>query len=273
MNYKVINTGSDGNAVLINGEILIDCGVSFKKLEPYYKNIKLVLLSHVHGDHFNKTTIKKLSQLRPTLRFGCCEWLKQELLDIGVHIQNIDVYTLDKQVNYPYFCVLTPIKLFHDVQQCGYKILMNNKKLIYATDTNKIDHIEAKNYDVYLIEANYLNEEELKGRAENNEYFNRVLNTHLSMEQANEWLLKQMGDNSIYEYMHQHKEKKIANRFIEIEPLLKKVSDITKTPYQLNDEDIYTAMDELLSCYNDLKDNYYQLKYNQTESEPYEFGE
>lgn len=49
MNYKVINTGSDGNAILINGEILIDCGVSFKKIEPYYKNIKLVLLTHVHS--------------------------------------------------------------------------------------------------------------------------------------------------------------------------------------------------------------------------------
>ena len=111
MNYKVINTGSDGNAVLINGEILVDCGVSFKKLEPYYKNIKLVLLTHIHGDHFNKITIKKLTQLRPTLRFGCCEWLKQELLEIGANIKNIDVYTLDKEVNYPCFCVLTPFKL------------------------------------------------------------------------------------------------------------------------------------------------------------------
>ena len=33
------------------------------------------------------------------------------------------------------------------------------KKLIYATDTNSLDGITAKNYDVYLIEVNYVTEE------------------------------------------------------------------------------------------------------------------
>ena len=46
---KVISTGSKGNAVLLNDEILIDCGVPFRELEPYCKGLRLVLLTHVHG--------------------------------------------------------------------------------------------------------------------------------------------------------------------------------------------------------------------------------
>ena len=97
MNYKIINTGSDGNATVIADIILIDCGVSFHKLEPYVKNLQLVLLTHFHQDHFNKTTISRLSKDRPTLRFGCCKWLVQELIDCGVDKRNIDVYVLNKK--------------------------------------------------------------------------------------------------------------------------------------------------------------------------------
>lgn len=53
MTYNIISTGSKGNAVVINGRILIDCGVPFKALEPVKKDLRLVLLTHIHSDHFN----------------------------------------------------------------------------------------------------------------------------------------------------------------------------------------------------------------------------
>jgi len=46
MNYKIISSCSTGNATIIKDIILIDCGVTFKRLEKYYKNLKLVLLTH-----------------------------------------------------------------------------------------------------------------------------------------------------------------------------------------------------------------------------------
>ena len=52
MTFDEIATGSTGNAVVINDSILIDCGVPFKALEPVMKELKLVLLTQVHGDHF-----------------------------------------------------------------------------------------------------------------------------------------------------------------------------------------------------------------------------
>ena len=61
MNYKIVSSCSTGNAVIIRDFVLVDCGVSFKRLEKYYKNLKLVLLTHRHSDHFKKETIKRLA--------------------------------------------------------------------------------------------------------------------------------------------------------------------------------------------------------------------
>ena len=206
MNYKIINSGSDGNCTIIESKIAIDMGVSFKKLSPYFKDLKLVLLTHIHCDHFNKATIKKLAKERPTLRFGCCEWLVQDLIDCGIDKRNIDVYKIGIKYNYTQFKIV-PLKLYHDVPQCGYRIFIDDYKIIYATDTKTLDGITAPNYDYYFIEANYDNDEELHNRAINNYYESRVKNTHLSKEYASNWILENMGANSVYEFMHQHKER------------------------------------------------------------------
>lgn len=206
MNFNILNSGSDGNGVIIEDIILIDCGVSFKKLEDYYKRLKIVLLTHKHGDHFNKKTIRKLAYERPTLRFACCKWLVEDLIKCGVNKKNVDVLEIGKIYDYRDFKVV-PIKLYHDVPNCGYKLRLGVNKLIYATDTNKIEHIEAKNYDYYFIEGNYEDEEELHSRAVNDFYEDRVKKTHLSKVQATEWLMKNMGKNSKYIFMHEHKER------------------------------------------------------------------
>lgn len=206
MNYNIINTGSDGNATIIENTIMIDCGLPFKKIYPYIRKLKLVLLTHAHGDHFNKSTIKKLAEERPKLRFGCCEWLVKDLIDCGVSKKRIDVYTIDNEYDYGSFKI-SPVKLFHDVPQCGYRVFINVYKCIYCTDTNTLDGIKAEGYDYYFIEANYENEQELHERAYNEYYEKRVKSTHLSKEQATEWLLDNMGANSVYEFMHKHKNK------------------------------------------------------------------
>ena len=42
MNYKIIATGSTGNAVVINNYMLIDCGVSLRSLSKVKKDLKIV---------------------------------------------------------------------------------------------------------------------------------------------------------------------------------------------------------------------------------------
>lgn len=211
MNYKIISSCSTGNATIIRDIILIDCGVTFKKLEKYYKQLKIVLLTHIHSDHFKKETIKKLAQERPTLRFACCEWLLQPLLECGVLRKNIDVLQIGTRYDYKLFKIV-PIKLYHDVPQCGYRVLFDDYKVIYMTDTRTVEGIVAKNYDLYLVEGNY-EEEELEQRIKQKQeeglyyYESRVRNTHLSKGQATDFLLNNMGENSKYVFMHEHVER------------------------------------------------------------------
>lgn len=211
MNYKIISSSSTGNAVIIKDIILVDCGVSFKKLEKYYKELKIVLLTHIHTDHFKKETLKKLAQERPTLRFACCQWLLKPLIECGVSRSNIDVLEIGKKYDYRLFKVV-PIKLYHDVPQCGYRIMFDNKKILYATDTRTLEGIIAKNYDLYLIEGNY-DEDEIQERIKIKQqkgmyaYEFRAKDTHLSKQQATNFLLENMGENSEYVFMHQHIER------------------------------------------------------------------
>lgn len=211
MNYNIISSGSKGNAIVLNRFILLDCGVPFRDLKDVYKDLKIVLLTHSHGDHFNKTTIRKLAAERPTLRFACCSWLLSDLYQCGVSIHNIDVLEIGRIYNYITFQI-SPVKLYHDVDNAGWRVFMNAEKAIYMTDTVTLEGITAKNYDLYLVEANYITEE-LEERIRSKEaageyvYEYRVRNVHLSKEKCDEWLLDNIGENSEAVYIHQHIEK------------------------------------------------------------------
>jgi Cft2 family RNA processing exonuclease len=211
MRYNIISTGSHGNAVVLQDIILIDCGVTFKALQEVYKALKIVLLTHIHTDHFNPTTIRTLARERPTLRFACCEWLVKDLVNAGVDKRNIDVLEIGKIYDYRAFKV-SPIKLYHNVPNAGYRVFLGGEKAIYATDTEHLEGITAKDYSLYLIEANYEDEElqeRINAKLETGEYCYElnVANRHLSKEQADAFLLENMGENSSYVYLHGHIDK------------------------------------------------------------------
>ncbi|MDO5398782.1 MAG: MBL fold metallo-hydrolase [bacterium] len=206
MNYKIISTGSQGNAVVLNGDILIDCGVSFKALQKVCKKLVLVLITHEHSDHFNPTTLRMLSEYRPTMRFGCGIWMRDKLIEAGVREKQIDVYRKGMKYDYKRFEV-SPVCLYHDVPNFGYRVYYGREKVFYATDTSTLEGINAKEYDLYMIEANYT-EDELKKRIDEKKaagkyvYEYRKAKAHLSREQANKWIANNMGDNSDFVYLH-----------------------------------------------------------------------
>lgn len=214
MTYDILATGSSGNAVVINGEILIDCGVPMKKLREsgYIKNLKLVLLTHEHGDHFNSATVRALHKERPALRWGCCEWMVPHLLESGAGKRVIDVLSIGAPYQYRGDYAVWAQKIPHDVENCCYHIGVGNELLFYATDTSTLDHIKAKNYDYYLIEGNHARAEieariaEKQARGEFS-YETRAAQNHLSQEQALEWLARNAGPNSRYVFLHQHKDR------------------------------------------------------------------
>lgn len=209
--YRIIGTGSSGNAVILNHSILIDCGVPYRLLEPYVRQIKLVLLTHIHGDHFNRATVRRLAAERPSLRFAGGEWMLRSIMDAGTSPRNIDILECGKMYDYG-IVSLIPIGLNHDVPNCGYKLFFKGAKAFYATDTNDLHGITAKDYDLYFVEANYEDEtirRTIKEKEMNGEYAYeiKVLKNHLSKEKCDAWIYSNAGMTSEYIYMHQHRER------------------------------------------------------------------
>lgn len=216
MIYNIIATGSDGNCTILNYSLAVDMGVPFKAIKHDAGKLKLVLLTHEHSDHFCEATIRRLAFERPALRFGCCPWLVDKLLSCGVRRENIDVYSPGKTSIYAaqglYVC---PVETPHNVPNCAYKIRMagdNGGTVFYATDCGSLDGITAKNFDLYLVEANHT-QAEIEERAAAKEaqglfaYERKAAENHLSMEQAEAWLADNMAFRSVWIPMHGHREK------------------------------------------------------------------
>lgn len=204
--YKVITSGSSGNAVIYHKTILVDCGISFTKIKPYLKDLKLVLISHAHKDHMNIKTIKKMAFEKPSLRFGIGEYL----LPNFEGIKNVDVMNYGVIYNYGLFKI-SPIKLYHDVPNFGYRIFKDETKIIHATDTRTLKGITAKGYDLYALEANYDEErvyDIIKEKQENGEFAHQKgsINSHLSIQQAQKFVLDNAGANYKFITLHQSKE-------------------------------------------------------------------
>lgn len=219
MNYDIIQTGSDGNATVIDDKILIDCGVAYKKLEHYIPELRLVLLTHEHSDHFRKSTVRRIAKERPALRWACRHWMVPALVEAGVDKRNIDVlspdcwYTVCWDTFGENAVKISPFDTIHDAPNCGWRIWRGQQdSIFYATDLRSLGGIEAKGYGVYLLEANY-READLQDRLNEKldagefAYETRAQFTHLSWEQAMEWLKENMAKYSVWVPMHQHKER------------------------------------------------------------------
>ena len=135
------------------------------------------------------------------------------LLDAGVDRRVIDV--LEPHHTYAYGGIgdIRPEPLTHNVPNCGYHIFtLSWERLFFATDTGTLDGIEAKGYDLYLIEANHTREDIEARIAEKTAagefaYEISAARNHLSREQAEDWLYQNIGPNSQYVFLHQHMER------------------------------------------------------------------
>ena len=203
---KVISSGSEGNAVIYNNAIMVDCGVTFKALQEVKRSLKIVLLTHKHSDHLKIRTLQRLQAERPTLRVACGDFLLEEL----PCIKNIDVLQVGKIYDYGAFKV-SPVKLYHDVPNIGWRIFLNNgQKIFHATDTAHLEGITAKGYDLYAIEHNYCEEyiqqaiEEARANGEYTHAYGNI-NTHLSIQQARAFIEANRKESS--EVLELHKSR------------------------------------------------------------------
>lgn len=201
--YKIISSGSKGNAIVYMDTILVDCGIPFSSIKPHLYKLQIMLLTHIHQDHFNISTIQRIAFERPTLRIGCCEWMYDHIKSF----RNIDVFEIGQLYDYGSFKI-SPVKLYHDVPNCGYRIYKNGKKIFHATDTAHLEEITAKDYDLYCIESNYDAETvdqiiEAQKNSSGFSYKIGAVNSHLSEQQARDFIYKNRGPHSQILRLHE----------------------------------------------------------------------
>lgn len=111
------------------------------------------------------------------------------------------------------YCFVKACEAKHNVQNCCWHIWFNDgSKVFYATDMGNLNGITAPYYDLYLVEANYRDEEiqaKIAEKKVNGEYIyeKRVLRDHMSEQDAIDWVYGNMRPDSTYVWLHCHKEE------------------------------------------------------------------
>lgn len=221
MSYEIeiVGTGSTGNAVLIDGVILIDVGLTFKKLEPTLLKAEHIFITHRHGDHLQVPALSKLFKVRP--------WILRESLHC-----NADVAEFIREKNNSRFEFEVPennifnehqdhfeiiaggrtyqvhtFKLVHDVPNQGF-VLINDKNetLIYASDTSTMSYAPAMKYDVIVVEGNY-DEDKVVEAVLSDDYMTRFRATrnfrHLSVQQFEDFVRSHSKQDTIAYQLHE----------------------------------------------------------------------
>ncbi|MEZ7740456.1 MBL fold metallo-hydrolase [Gemella sanguinis] len=206
MEYTIVNSGSDGNCVVIE-RMMIDIGLSYKKISKYLHNIDIIFITHQHGDHVKKSTLKQIRKYHPKIKIMCSKQLKQFLKDD-------DLITLKSGVQYNVklkdtTITIEPFDCVHNVVTQGIVFKYNGEYGIYATDTNSLENSYKCNlgngvYDYFFIEANY---DKYKLRAiDNDKYGYDVIKgarRHLSKQDSyNFYLLNRRNVDSKYIQLH-----------------------------------------------------------------------
>lgn len=201
---NVISSSSNGNAIIYGSIALVDVGVSFRSIKPYLDNIKIIFLTHRHSDHIKIRTLRTICKLRPSIHIACGRWMLELLKGIN---NPIDVLDIGQWYSYGLFNVAMG-KLYHDVPNAFYRFDFDGYKIFHATDTAHLKGITAKEYDLYALEHNYCEQkakqiiEEAALKGEFTHVANSV-NSHLSVQQAHDWLLNNMKEGSKVVRLHE----------------------------------------------------------------------
>ena len=160
-------SGSSGNSLFVetnNTKILVDAGVSCKKIETALNDINVdpksldgILVTHEHIDH-----VQSLGSF--SKKFDLPVFVNQETLDNmpkqrdKIADKNIKLFKVNDKFEIGDL-IIKPFSIPHDaVNPCGFNIYNNNNKISIATDIGHMTNSILKNLEESLfvmLEANY----------------------------------------------------------------------------------------------------------------------
>ena len=167
LNFCSLYSGSSGNSLFVktdNTKLLIDAGVSSKKIETALKDIDIdpctldgILITHEHSDHVQGLgTFSK--------KFDLPVFVNQETLDAmpkqrdKIADKNIKKFKISEKFSIGDLDI-DPFSIPHDAANpCGFTIWGDNKKISIATDIGHMTNDILKKLEessFVLLESNY----------------------------------------------------------------------------------------------------------------------
>ena len=197
MDYNIISTGSKGNCVIINKNIMVDCGVAFRSIKKYLYDVKYLLLTHTHSDHINRKTIQLIAEEFPKIIIIGNHEVHQVWNCSFIANAGFDIVTEDY--------TFTPFEALHDVLCYGFVFEIDGQRVIYCTDTGTMENAPKGVYDFFFIESNH---DEQKLEQVRNQYkgtYNPYLSgkRHLSTQQAKAfYFMNRRSPDSVFIELH-----------------------------------------------------------------------
>lgn len=167
LNFCSLYSGSSGNSLFVESEntkLLVDAGVSSKKIEEALANLEIdptsidgILITHEHSDHVQGlgTFAKK---------FNLPVFVNEKTLDAmpkqkeKISEKNIKLFNINEKFEIGDLKV-KPFSIPHDAANpCGFNIFKDDKKISIATDIGHMTNGVLKNLEdsiFIMLESNY----------------------------------------------------------------------------------------------------------------------
>lgn len=222
-------SGSSGNSLYIKPyNVIIDLGLSYKHYdENIFYDIKYILLTHEHGDHFHVASIDRISKKFPHITFVLSEHLLEKAKEI-FNKKNRDFSKINYQIltdkpiiyeikNDNYAVITYTVTDHGDIPNVSYTIKgfepinnIENPVILYASDlttTEPKHHTEGlpkdESYNLMFLEANY-SAEEVYDVLQHDPYDRKALGNlrHLSEDSAFNYVRRYLDSNGLFIPLH-----------------------------------------------------------------------
>ena len=193
ISIKVLGSGSSGNSILVDsaetGLLMLDCGLNYNNL-LHLSGFRLVslrgcLISHQHGDHCRSA--KDLGNKSLVTIYGLQETLdaiyknaskkkaekEKRLCSRAIkHMEKFSIGSIE----------ILPFEVKHDVPNVGYLISISGYKILYITDTARLEY-KFDGVTHLIIGINYQTEKLLASH-DGDHRTQRVLDSHMSLAEG-----------------------------------------------------------------------------------------
>ena len=168
---QILATGSSGNCVLLDNDILIDAGITHKHFCEFgipINTIKRCIITHRHGDHMNKPFVRKLLTAGIPILMSedaAADLQLEGKIDVEEQIRLGNIAFLEKGKSYalPGSLTLHPHpQSHHDIVNYALVIERDGERLLYSTDLDSLEPtdkgeglLHLGTFDTILLEGNY----------------------------------------------------------------------------------------------------------------------